>query len=100
MKWTPVDSHGLDVVLKPLANERGFGALEKLQHGSYGLAQIPSFKTAIHIPLAHFRAAVEWLLFAAGTPVNNRTKAARPSPATYRVRRSRVWPSGGPAKWL
>ncbi len=39
MKWTPVGLHGLEVVLKPLANEQVFHALEKLQDGSYGLKQ-------------------------------------------------------------
>jgi len=39
MKWSPVDSYGLDVVLKNLAKIRAEHALEKLQHGSYGLTE-------------------------------------------------------------
>ena len=39
MKWTLVASHGLDVVLKSLANRRVFHALAKLQNGSYGLTK-------------------------------------------------------------
>jgi hypothetical protein len=39
MKWTPVDSHGLDVVLKPLTMNRVLHALEKLQNSSHGSKQ-------------------------------------------------------------
>jgi len=39
MKWSLVDSYGLDVVLKTLAKIRAVHALQKLQHGSYGLAK-------------------------------------------------------------
>jgi len=39
MKWSFVDSCGLDIVLKPQANGRVFHAHEKLQQGSYGLTK-------------------------------------------------------------
>jgi len=39
MKWTPVGSHGLDVVLEPPVKRRVVHALEKLQNGSDGLMQ-------------------------------------------------------------
>jgi len=39
MKWMLFASHGLDVVLKPLATSRVFHALEKLQDGGYGLTK-------------------------------------------------------------
>ena len=39
MKWSLVDSYGLDVVLRTLAKIRALHALQKLQHGSYGLSE-------------------------------------------------------------
>jgi hypothetical protein len=48
MKWTPVDSHGSDFVLRILASGRDFHALEGLQNGSFGLVQ-----TAIWPPDPH-----------------------------------------------
>jgi hypothetical protein len=50
MKWTPVDSHGLDVVLKPLATSRVFHALEKLQDGGYGLTKASTRQHDHHAP--------------------------------------------------
>lgn len=44
MTWTFIDSCGLEVVLKPLANERVFHAFKKLQNGSYGLPHISSLQ--------------------------------------------------------
>ena len=47
MKWTPVDSHGLDVFLEPLAKDRVLHALKMLQNGSYGSTQT-SLRQADH----------------------------------------------------
>jgi hypothetical protein len=47
MKWTPVDSHGPDVVLKPLTIDRVLQVLEMLQNGSYGSTQT-SLRQADH----------------------------------------------------
>ena len=44
MKWTLVDSHSLDDVLKSLANGRVVYVLEKLPDGSYGLARFSSWQ--------------------------------------------------------
>ena len=50
MKWTPVGSRGLEVVLKPLVKERVFHALEKLQDGSYGPTQTSTWQADHHTP--------------------------------------------------
>jgi len=39
MKWSLVDSCGLDVVQMTLAKIRAVHALKQLQHGSYGLTE-------------------------------------------------------------
>lgn len=49
MRWTFVDSCGLDVVPKPPANGRVSLTFNKLQSGSYGLTQPPPSQ-AIHHP--------------------------------------------------
>jgi hypothetical protein len=42
MKWTPVDAHGSDFVLRFLTSGHNFHALERLQNGSFGLTQTAS----------------------------------------------------------
>jgi len=67
MKWTPVGSHGLEVVLKPLAMERIFHALKKLQDGSHGPTQASTWQ-AVHYPpgahrqscFTHFGGSAKW----------------------------------------
>ena len=49
MRWTFVDSCGLDVVPKPPANGRVSLTFNKLQSGSYGLTQ-PSSSHPVHHP--------------------------------------------------
>jgi hypothetical protein len=49
MRWTFVDSCGLDVVPKPPANGRVSHIFNKLQSGSYGLTQ-PSRSQPAHHP--------------------------------------------------
>jgi len=44
MKWTPVDSHGQDVVLKPLATGRDVFDPDKPQNCSFGLTQASTFQ--------------------------------------------------------
>jgi hypothetical protein len=48
MKWTLVDSQGLIVVLRHLANGRVTHALERLQEGSHGLTQALAWHTDHH----------------------------------------------------
>ena len=68
MKWTPVGSHGLEVVLKPLVKERIFHALEKLQDGSYGPTQASIWQSDHHTSgpyrqscFYHFGGSTKWL---------------------------------------
>ena len=68
MKWTPVGSRGLEVVLKPLVKERVFHALEKLQDGSYGPTQTSTWQADHHTPgpyrqssFYHFGGSTKWL---------------------------------------
>jgi len=69
MKWTLVGSHGLDVVPKPLANERDFHAHEKLQNGSHGPKQSSTWQADRHTPSTHllrcsfyhFGGSAKWL---------------------------------------
>jgi hypothetical protein len=69
MKWTSVDSHGLDVVLKPLANRRVFHALKKLQDGSLGLAQSSILSSGFHTPgISRRLESLKALLFTARKP--------------------------------
>jgi hypothetical protein len=55
MKWTFVDSHGLDVVLKLLDNGWVIHALKKLQDGSCGLTQTSTRQRDFHSPGAASR---------------------------------------------
>jgi ferredoxin len=48
MKWTLVDSHGLEDVLSSLANGRVVYALEKLSNGSYGLTRSSAWQPEKH----------------------------------------------------
>jgi len=67
MKWTPVGSHGLEVILKPLAMERIFHALERLQAGSHGSTQASIWQADHHPPgpyrqscFYHFGGSAKW----------------------------------------
>jgi len=72
MKWTPVDSYGLDVVLKLLAKRRVVHAREKLQNAGFGLTHTPSSQPDYHrrvispghglyICFCHFGGSARWL---------------------------------------
>jgi hypothetical protein len=50
MKWTLVDSHGREVVLRPPANGRDIYALEGLQERSRGILHAPTGPTDHHAP--------------------------------------------------
>jgi NAD-dependent dihydropyrimidine dehydrogenase PreA subunit len=48
MKWTLVDSHGLDKVLTSIAIDRVVYAPEKLENGRYKLSQATAWQPAMH----------------------------------------------------
>lgn len=100
MKWTLVDPHGLDVVLKPLAKRRVFRALEKLQDSSYGLTQTPTWQL-IPTPGAYRQSEpLKALFFPAREPTGCCNKAAEPVLCACHGEASSSRHSGGSAKWL
>lgn len=69
MKWTLVDSHGLDVVPKLLANERDLHTRGKLLNSGYGFSQAPAWQAEhytpasqlLHFSFYHFGGSAKWL---------------------------------------
>lgn len=100
MKWTLVDSHGLDVVLKPLAQGRVFHALEKLQKGSDGLTQTSTRQVDLHRPGACRQSeAHKALLFLVREHLLGWNKAAERFVWTRYGKHSCLCHSGGFTKW-
>lgn len=84
MKWTPVDSRGLDVVLKRRIEDRVLHALEKLQEGSHGSKQA-SLRPADH----------------SKDGARRRSQALKALPfLSFDEIGSIFYPFGGSAKWL
>jgi len=101
MMWTPVGSHGLEVVLEPLTRERVFHTLDKLQDGSQGPTQ-PSTWLADHQPLGAHRLFehMKALFFPAREPIGSWHKAAEHVVWSCQGQSCCFCHFGGPAKWL
>jgi hypothetical protein len=101
MMWTPVGSHGLEVVLEPLARKRVFHALEKLQDGSYGPTHASTCQADHQTPGAHHQfEPLKALFFPAGEHIGSRNQAAEHVLWTCHGQYSCFCHFGGSAKWL
>jgi hypothetical protein len=103
MMWTPVGSHGLEVVLKPLAKERIFHALEKLQDGSHGPTQASPRQADHHTPGGHPQfEPLKALFFPARELIGSWNKAAEHVlwNCNCNCKYSCFYHFGGSAKWL
>ncbi len=101
MKWTPVGSHGLEVVLKSLARMRVIYALQKLQSGSHGSTQAANLHTDCHT-LGAYRQfkPLKALFFLAREHIGSWIKAAEHVVCTSPGRYSCFCHFGGSTKWL
>jgi len=101
MKWTPVGSHGLEVVLKPLAEERVFHALEKLQDGSFGPTRAAPRQPDYHTPRARRQfESLKALFFPAREHIGSWNTAAEHVFWTCHGKYSCFYHFGGSTKWL
>jgi|GEM_PF-4146054 len=101
MMWTPVGSHGLEVVLKPLAKERIFHALEKLQDGSHGPTQASPRQAVHHTPGGHPQfEPLKALFFPAREFIGSWNKAAEHVLWNCNCKYSCFYYFGGSTKWL
>jgi hypothetical protein len=103
MMWTPVGSHGLEVVLKPLARDRVFHALEKLQDGSHGPTYASPRQADHHTPGGHPQfEPLKALFFPAREPIGSWNKAAEHVlwNCNCNCKYSCFYHFGGSAKWL
>ncbi len=77
MKWTPVDSHGLDVVLKPLAIGRDVDAFIKLQDSSCGSVRTANCKPDYRTPDTNRQSeSLKARFFPTREPIGSWNKAA------------------------
>jgi hypothetical protein len=101
MMWTPAGSHGLEVVLEPLAKERVFHALKKLQDGSHGPTQASTWQPDHHTPGAHCQfEPLKALFFPAREHIGSWNKAAEHVLWTGHGKYSCFCHFGGSTKWL
>ena len=101
MKWTPVGSHGLEVVLKPLVNAPVFHALEKLQVGSHGPTQASIWQADHHTPGPYRQfEPLKALFFPAREHIGSRNKATKHVLLTCHGKYSCFYHFGGSTKWL
>jgi hypothetical protein len=101
MKCTPVDAHGLDVVLEPLANGRVFRAREKLQNRSYGFPQSSKRQVDFHLPGAcHQPEPLKALFFPSREHTGSSYETAGRVLWACHDKYSCFCHLGGPAKWL
>jgi hypothetical protein len=100
MMWTSVGSHGLEVVLEPLARERVFNALEKLPNGSQGPTQAAFWQSNHHTSGAHRQfEPLKALFFPAREHIGSWNKAAEHVVSTGHGKYSCFSHFGGSTKW-
>jgi len=101
MKWTPVGSHGLEVVLEPPASMRVIYAPQKLQSGSQGSTRA-AYLHSDHDTLCAYRQfePLKTLFFLAREHIGRWIKAAEHVVCTRLGKYNCLCQFGGPAKWL
>ena len=101
MKWTPAGSHGSEVILKPLARERVFDALDKLQDSGHGPTQASIWPVNHHTPGAYHRfEPLKALFFPAREHIGSYNNAAEHVIWAWHEKHICFYHFGGSTKWL